>query len=134
MILKSMLIWLSIIPLAIANGALREGLLVSLIGDKFANPISGIILCILIYTVSFIFIPKLGKGTKKTYLAIGLLWFFSTVIFETGLGLFMGIAFIEIINAYNITTGNIWLIVVIFTGFVPYLVAKIKKYILGENE
>ena len=129
MILKSMLIWLSIIPLAIANGALREGLLTPLIGDKFAYPISGIILCILIFIVSFIFIPKLGKGTKKTYLTIGLLWFFSTVIFETVLGLFEGIAFIEIINAYNITTGNLWLIVVIFTGIAPFLVAKIKKYI-----
>ena len=35
MILKSMLVWLSIIPLAIANGALREELLIPLIGDKF---------------------------------------------------------------------------------------------------
>ena len=127
MVLKSMLIWLSIIPLAIANGAFREGLLIPLIGDKSANPISGIILCILIFIVSFIFIPKLGKGTKKTYLTIGLLWFFSTVIFETVLGLFEGIAFTEIINAYNITTGNLWLIVVIFTGIAPFLVAKIKN-------
>ena len=129
MVLKSMLIWLSIIPLAIANGALREGLLMPLIGDKFAYPISGIILCLLIFIVCFIFIPKLGKGTKKTYLTIGLLWFFSTIIFETVLGLVEGIPFTEIINAYNITTGNLWLIVVIFTGVVPFLIAKLKKII-----
>jgi len=129
MIFKSMLIWLSIIPLAIVNGALREGFLISLIGDKFAYLISGIILCILIFIISFIFIPKLGKGTKKTYLTIGIIWFFSTIIFETILGLFEGIAFNEIINSYNITTGNIWLIVVIFTGIVPFLIAKVKKYI-----
>ena len=122
-----MLIWLSIIPLAIINGALREGLLISLIGDKFANPISGIILCILIFIVSFIYIPKLGKGTRKTFITIGLLWIFSTVIFETVLDLFEGMSFMEIINAYNITTGNLWLTVVIFTGIVPFLVAKIKN-------
>ena len=129
MILKSLLVWHLIIPLAFANGALREWVLVPLFGEKFANPISGIILCISMFIVSYIFIPKLGKGTKKTYISIGLLWFFSTIIFETVLGFIMGTAFIEIINAYNITTGNLWLIVVIFTGIVPYLVAKLKKIV-----
>jgi hypothetical protein len=129
MIKKSMLIWLSIIPLAFLNGALREFFIEPLIGIKFANLISSIILCILIYIVTFVFISRLGKGTSKAYFLIGLLWLFSTIIFETILGLIMGMTFNEILIAYNIATGNFWLIVVIFIGIVPFFVAKIKRLV-----
>ena len=126
MLLKSLLIWLSIIPLAILNGGLRQRILEPVFGIKIANPVSGLILCLLIFIVSFIFIPQLGNGNIGTYLIMGVLWLFLTIVFETILGLFMGNSFKEIVNAYNITTGNLWLIVVIFTGIVPLLVAKIR--------
>jgi hypothetical protein len=126
---KSMLIWLSIIPLAFLNGALREFFIEPLTGIKYANLISSIILCILIFIVTLVFIPRLGRGTSKTYFSIGVLWLVSTVLFETILGLLMGMTFAEIIIAYNIATGNFWLIVVIFIGVVPFLVAKIKRII-----
>ena len=129
MIKKSILIWLCIIPLAILNGALREGIINPLIGEIKAGHVSVIILCFLIFIVSFIFIPKLGKGTNKTYLLIGILWVFLTIVFETTLGLLMGISINELIQAYNITTGNSWIVVVIFTGIVPLLIAKIKRLI-----
>jgi hypothetical protein len=129
MIKKSMLIWLSITPLAILNGGFRQYALEPLVGEKYARPISGLILCFLIFIVSFIFIPKLGKGTVKTYLLIGVLWVFSTIIFETILGLLFGMSISEIIQAYNISTGNLWLIVVVFVGVVPLLIAKIKRII-----
>jgi len=32
-----------------------------------------------------------------------------------------------LLKAYDITTGNLWLIVVIFMGIAPWLVAKIKR-------
>jgi hypothetical protein len=129
MLIKSILIWLSIVPLAILNGELRERVIGPIIGEKYANPISGIILCILIFIISFLFIPRLGIGTNKTYIKIGILWVLLTIIFETVFSLFLGNKINEILNAYNITTGNLWLIVVIFIGFIPFLIAKIKNII-----
>ena len=129
MVKKSMLVWLCIIPLAFINGALREGFIEPLIGEKYAGHLSVAILCFLIFIVSFIFIPKLGNGTIKTYTIIGVLWLFSTIIFETILGLLMGISINEIIQAYNIKAGNSWIVVVLFTGIVPILVAKIKRIV-----
>ena len=129
MIKKSMLVWLLFVPLAILNGALREGVLEPWLGEKIANPISALILCILVFIVSYILIPRLGRGSSRTYLTIGALWVLATVIFETVLGLLMGITINEIIDAYNITTGNLWLIVVVFIGIVPFLIAKIKRFI-----
>ena len=101
MLLKSILIWLAIIPMAILNGGLRQRILEPLFGLKIANPISGLILCILIFIISFIFIPRLGIGDIRTYLIMGVLWIFLTIVFETIFGLFMGNTFKEIINAYN---------------------------------
>ncbi|QQO07744.1 hypothetical protein [Breznakiella homolactica] len=129
MIKKSLLLWLTIIPLAILNGALRQFVLDPLLGMTYAKPVSGLILCALIFFVSFLFIPRLGKGTGKTYGLMGFVWAFLTVIFETVLGLALGSSFSEIIGAYNITTGNLWLAVVLFTGIAPWLTAKIRRII-----
>ena len=50
-----------------------------------------------------------------------------TICFETIFGLASGDSWQIIIDNYNITTGNLWLAIVIFTGFVPVLVKKIRK-------
>ncbi|MCL2290761.1 MAG: hypothetical protein FWC34_08695 [Bacteroidetes bacterium] len=127
MIKKSILIWLSIIPLAILNGAFREKFLIPWVGETYAKPISGIILCLLIFIVSFIFIPQLGKGRQKTYLKMGILWIALTIVFETILGLAMGNTFVELLRSYDVTTGNLWLLVVLFIGITPWLVVKVRK-------
>jgi len=129
MIKKSILIWLSIIPLAILNGAFRETFLIPWIGEFYAQIISGIYLCLLIFLISFIFIPKIGKGGEKTYLKIGVLWILLTIVFETILGLVTGMNFSEIFKAYDVTTGNLWFFVVLFTGVVPWLMAKVKRIV-----
>ena len=41
-ILKSLIIWLCFIPVAILNGGLREYVLTKAIGEKWALPVSGI--------------------------------------------------------------------------------------------
>ena len=129
MVKKSILIWLSIIPLAILNGGFREIVLTPRLGENCAQPISGIILIFLLFIVSFIFIPRIGKGLPKTYWEIGVLWVAMTIVFETILGLAMGDTVMELMKAYDFTTGNLWLFVVLFTGITPWLVAKIKKII-----
>ena len=129
MIKKSILIWLLIIPLAILNGILRESVLIPFIGIKYALPISGIILCSFIFVVSLIFIPKLGRGINKTYWVIGGLWIILTILFETIMGLASGNNLSDLMKAYDITSGDLWLLIVIFVGIAPWLTAKIKRII-----
>ena len=126
---KSILIWLSIIPLGILNGGFREVFLTPRLGESCAQPISGIILIALIFIVSFIFIPRIGKGLPQTYWKIGVLWVALTIIFETIFGLAIGSTFTELLKAYNVTTGNLWLLVILYIGISPWLVAKIKRII-----
>lgn len=129
MIKKSLLIWLSIIPLAILNGGLRDKVITPLIGEIWALPLSGVLLCVMVGILCYFTIPRLGKGTVATYRTIGLLWVVLTIGFETGMGLITGESFRELVKAYDITTGNLWLLVVVFVGIAPWLTAKQRKLI-----
>lgn len=130
MIKKSILIWLAIIPVSIINGILRESAVAPLIGEKLALPASGLTLSLMIFIICLAFIPLLGKGNRKDYINIGLFWLGLTVIFEFIFGLLvMKKTFADLIKAYNFTSGNLWLFVVLFIAIVPWLSAKIRKII-----
>ena len=129
MIKKSLLIWLTIIPCAILNGAFREMVANPLIGERYGQPLSGVSLCIILFVVCWFGIPRIGRGTAKTYWIIGLLWVILTILFETCFGLLTGDSLAELIKAYDITTGNLWLLVILFTGIAPWLTAKTRKLI-----
>ena len=130
MIKKSLLIWLAIIPCAILNGAFREVAINPLIGERYGLPLSGVLLCVILFVVCWFGIPRIGRGTTKTYWIIGLWWVILTVLFETCFGLLTGDTLAELIRAYDITTGNLWLLVILFTGTAPWLTAKMRKLII----
>jgi hypothetical protein len=127
--IKSLLVWMTIIPLAIVNGIARETLLTPLLGEAIALPLSGVLLCLLILAVSLIFIAKLGAAPVKTYQKIGLLWLVLTVTFEISMALSSGQSIAEILQQYHPGTGNLWLIVVLFTAAAPLIAAKIRGLI-----
>ena len=127
LIAKSLLIWISITPLAILNGALRQLVLIPALGRSLAFPISGILLSLCIFAVSYLFIPRLGKAPKAAYVKMGLVWVAATIVFETIVSIFEGLSFGEMLQAYNILTGDLWLLIVIFIGFVPRIVARLRK-------
>jgi hypothetical protein len=52
-----------------------------------------------------------------------------TLVFETILGLALGNSMSEVLKEYDITTGNLWLFVVVFIGFAPWLTAKNRRII-----
>ena len=61
MLKKSILIWVSFIPLSILNGGFREMYLITWAPENYALPISGIILCVFIFLFSYILIPRIGR-------------------------------------------------------------------------
>ena len=65
MIKKSLLIWLAVIPLAILNGGLREKVIIPLIGAKYALPLSGVLLCLMMFILCYIFIPPNREGNNQ---------------------------------------------------------------------
>lgn len=125
-LIKAFFVWSSIIPLAILNGWIREAFLVARFG-YYALPLSGILLCVGILIIAIICLPFLERGHSMYYIYVGLYWIILTISFEFMMGVFiMKKPFSELLNAYDVTTGNLWLLVVITVGFAPLIAAKIR--------
>ena len=59
-LLKSFIVWICFIPVAILNGGLREYVLVKFIGEETALPVSGILLSVFIFLVTWLMLERLS--------------------------------------------------------------------------
>ncbi|MBO8474441.1 MAG: hypothetical protein IAB91_04010 [Bacteroidetes bacterium] len=126
-ILKSLLVWVCFIPAAILNGGLREHVLVGAVGEKWALPLSGIILSACIFLITWFLLPRTVKAlSAKDSLRIGICWVFLTIVFEFASGLAGGNTIKELLAAYNPLTGNLWLIVLVTTLLSPVIAGRVS--------
>ena len=126
-ILKSQLVWVCFIPAAILNGGLREHVLVGAVGEKWALPLSGIILSACIFLITWFLLPRTVKAlSAKDSLRIGICWVFLTIAFEFASGLAGGNTIKELFAAYNPLTGNLWLIVLVTTLLSPVIAGRVS--------
>ena len=129
-ILKSLIIWLCFIPVAILNGGLREYVLAKAIGEEWTLPVSGIILSVCIFLITWLLLPRMIKVfTSKDSWMIGISWALLTIVFEFAAGLAGGSTVSELLVAYNPLTGNLWLLVLATTLLSPIIVKHIHKII-----
>ena len=127
-ILKSLLVWVCFIPVAILNGGLREHVLARALGEKWALSLSGIILSACIFLITWLLLPRAVKAlSSKDSLRIGICWVFLTIAFEFASGLAGGNTIKELLAAYNPLTGNLWLLVLAATLLSPAGVRKITR-------
>ena len=126
-ILKSLLVWVCFIPAAILNGGLREHVLARALGEKWALPLSGIILSACIFLITWLLLPRTVKAlSSKDSLRIGICWVFLTIAFEFASGLAGGNTIKELLAAYNPLTGNLWLIVLVTTLLSPVIAGRVS--------
>ena len=126
-ILKSLLIWLCFIPVAVLNGGLREYVLNGMIGKATALPLSGISLSLLIMAVSALALPRLGRFSLRESIQTGCLWAVLTVTFELSLWIADGGSCAGFISANNPLTGNLWLLVVATTFLSPIIIQAVHN-------
>jgi hypothetical protein len=127
-LIKSFLVWLLFIPLAIANGVLRDLVFTPVLGDTLGRAISSLSLSLLILGVTVLLVKRLGVDTPAGYLTVGAFWLVLTVLFEVSFTLLvMGHPMDELLMDYDIFRGRLWLLVLVTTFFAPLLAAKIKK-------
>lgn len=127
---KSTMIWLVVLVLAIVNGALREGVLVPALGVVPGLMLSGVILAVLIVATAFIALPWIGRQAPTRYIAVGLLWFGLTLVFEFTFGrLVQGKSWSELSAAYQFRDGNLWPLVLLVAATAPYLAARLRRWV-----
>lgn len=109
-VITSIATWFLFVPIAIANGILREKTYKLYVGDLLAHQISTIIASLAFIALSYIMLrDKVSGMGMSQLLAIGLVWVVMTVLFEFGFGHYVGKATWEKLFAdYNIFKGRVW--------------------------
>ncbi|WP_404419486.1 hypothetical protein [Marinospirillum sp.] len=126
--LKALVIWFAILVLAIANGVLRESVLVPGLGTPTALIVSGLLLSALIIGVTYFSLPWLHIRRPVQLWAVGLGWLALTLVFEFSFGLLQGKSWPELLEAYTFKDGNIWPLVLAVTALAPYIAAKLRGW------
>ena len=124
-VIKSLLVWLMIIPLAVINGLVRDCVMQPLLG-RHASPVSGLTLCVLVMTLTWLFVPRLGIKDFRQLALVGLVWALLAIVFECLLGFALGRSWADLLAAYDMSSGNLWLLVVVCVGCAPWLAAKMR--------
>lgn len=116
--------WLLVLALAVANGALREAVLLPNFSKPAAYVASGVILSACVFAVAFALSPWMALRDTRRALAVGALWLGLTLAFEFGFGLARGESWGEMLEAYTFKGGNIWPIVLAVTFFAPLIALR----------
>jgi hypothetical protein len=127
--LKALVIWIGILPLAIANGAFREAVLIPVLGHNAGLVLSGILLSLGILIVAYLALPWIGRTSPATYVLTGLAWLCLTLVFEFGFGLVQGKSWAQLLEAYMFRDGNIWPVVLLVTAAAPYVSARFRGWV-----
>lgn len=123
---RSLLLWLSFIPLAILNGGAREYVWNRIMPEEYSLPVSGLILSVLIWITTELLLPYLGRLNRKESHIVSGVWVFLTILFEFGFGISNGISWQNLAAAYNPFKGNLWLLVILTTGVAPIVISRRK--------
>ena len=120
MFARAVLVWLVLLSLAVANGALREGLLSPRIGSGGGHAVSTILLSALILLVGWVTVPWIGPRSIQESWLVGLTWMGLTVAFEFLGGHFLfGRSWALLFADYNLLAGRIWVMVLIVSLITP---------------
>ena len=120
-------IWLVIVAAAILNGVFREKVLVPAIGASMGLPLSGVLLAVLVFLVTLLLVPFIASSESKAYIWVGIFWVILTLFFEFLFGHFVaGKSWQEIMQVFNIKTGDLFIFVLFVTAISPWLSAKLR--------
>jgi hypothetical protein len=114
------MVWLGILAVANVNGALREFLLVALLGQTLARALSTILLCLLVAILARATIGWIGARNASEAWRVGLLWLALTLGFEFLAGHYLfGDSWEQLLREYDLAAGRIWAIVPLVTLIAP---------------
>lgn len=123
---KALAVWLVILVAAIANGSLREAILIPQLGKAPGLLLSGLMLATLILAVAYVALPWLEVRKRAHLVGIGLGWLLLTIAFELAFGWAQGKSWSDLLAAYTFKDGNVWPLVLTTTMAAPYLAGRLR--------
>lgn len=127
MVSRSLVIWVLMLLVASLNGAIREAMLIPMMGDTAGRAVSTLMLCLLVLLLTYFTIRWIRPHSGRDTWGIGGLWVALTLAFEFLAGHFLfGNPWTQLLADYNVLRGRIWILVLITIALAPRLCARIR--------
>jgi len=127
MMWRAVLLWVPGIPIAIANGSLREFVIRKHVGELAAHQISVATFIVLFGAYVWLVLPWLRLASGADALRVGFVWLGLTVAFEFVFGHYvMGHPWAVLLHDYNILQGRLWVVVLVWTALAPFVCFQLK--------
>ena len=118
---KYFIAWLPGIPIAIANGSLRQFLFMHYMDELTAHQLSVITFILLFGFYVWYILPWLKLTSNKQAIYTGQLWLILTVLFEFVFGHWvMGHSWDKLFYDYNLFEGRLWILVLLWILMAPW--------------
>ena len=122
------LAWLGACGLAFGNAIVRQTIYEGHIGDLRAHQVSTATLLGLIAVYVWMLHRRWPIGTNQAALAVGAIWATLTLAFEFGFGHWVvGESWGELLEAYNLADGRVWVLVPIWTMIAPATMRALQQ-------
>jgi hypothetical protein len=120
--------WVGMVVLAIFNATLREVLITPTYGEYAGHVISTATLLVLLAGYVFVYFRRRPVHTGRELALVGVLWAGLTVAFEFLFGHYVaGQAWGDLLALYDVTQGNIWVVVPLFILVAPTLLGRYQS-------
>lgn len=120
--------WFGACGLAITNGIARQAIYEGHVGDLQAHQVSTATLLAVFALYVWMLQRRWPIQTARTALAIGAAWAVLTLTFEFGFGHYVvGQSWAELLEAYNLANGRLWVLVPLWTLVAPAVMRAIKQ-------
>ena len=122
-----MIVWFLMLVLASVNGAIREALLIPMMGDVAGRAVSTLTLSGLVLLLTYLTIRWIHPRSRREAWIIGILWVTLTLAFEFLAGHYLfGNPWSQLLEDYNVFRGRIWIVVLITIALAPFVCARIR--------
>ena len=114
--------------IAIINGSLRQYTYGTLVSELTAHQISTLS-ALLFFGIYIYFITKKWQfNSAAQAITVGLIWLTITVLFEFVFGHYvMDHSWEKLFHEYNLLTGRVWILILIWTIIEPYVFYRFQK-------
>jgi hypothetical protein len=116
------------ILIAVANGALREALLVPRAGEHRGPQLSSLLL-IALFSIYFAVLFGVSPVTSTAEaFTVGLMWLALTLVFEFLLGRFVSrLSWQKMFAEYNLFAGRLWALVPLWVALAPSVFFRLQR-------
>lgn len=119
--------WLGLLAIAMANGALREGLYAAQMTELAAHQLSTLLGLLLFTLYIGWFTVRWPLPSAGLAVGVGALWLGLTLAFEFGFFHYvMGRPWSRLLRDYDLSAGRLWVLIPIWTAMAPFVFYRLR--------